>query len=86
MPRTKAPLQVRVDELTAELESRRQAGMLRAGYREFGNKQVVSFHGTIGGKNNVYVDSIRQVFLSPEQFLAEWKQGALYQAADWDRK
>ena len=32
MPRTKAPLQVRIDELTAELEARRQAAMLRAGH------------------------------------------------------
>lgn len=86
MPRTKDPLKLRIDELTAELESLRQTAMQRAGYSTFGNKQVASFHGTIGSKNNDYVDAIRQVFLSPEQFLAEWKQGALDQAAEWDLK
>ena len=86
MPRKKAPLQVKIDELTAELESIRESAMQQAGYKAFGQKEIASFHGTIGGKNNEYVDAIRQVFLSPEQFSAEWKQGALEKASTWDKK
>lgn len=62
----------------------REAAMSRAGFDEFGQKQVASFHGIIGSKNNEYVDAIRQVFLSPQQFIAEWTQRALDQAAAWD--
>jgi hypothetical protein len=84
MPRKKDPLQKQIDDLTAQLEPMRKAAMRRAGYKAFGVKEVASFHGTIGGKNNDYVDSIRQVFLSRGQFLAEWKEGALAKAAARD--
>ncbi len=86
MPRKKDPLVARIEELTVQLEGMREQAMRRAGFKTFGVKDVASFHGTIGSKNNEYVDAIRQVFLSPEQFLAEWKQGALDQAAEWDNK
>src|SRR5947209_5915724 len=44
---------------------------------------VDSFHGQIGGKNNVLVDSIRTQFLSPADFIARWFQG-LVQVATAD--
>lgn len=86
MPRKKDPIIARIEELDEQLKDLREAAMRRAGFTEFGHKQVASFHGTIGGKNNEYVDAIRQVFLSPEQFLAEWTQGAVDQAAEWDKR
>ncbi len=84
MLRKKDPLQKQIDDLTADLEQARKAAMRQAGFSAFGIKEVASFHGTIGGKNNEYVDSIRQVFLSPEQFIAEWKDGALAKASEKD--
>lgn len=85
MPRKKNPLAARIEELDECLKEMREAAMRRAGFKLFSVKEVASFHGTIGGKNNEYVDAIRQIFLSPEQFLAEWTQGALEQAAEWDK-
>lgn len=84
MPRKKDPLQKQIDDLTKILVSQREKVMAKAGYKAFGNVEIASFHGVIGGKNNEYVDAIRQVFLSPEQFISEWKSGALAAAAERD--
>ena len=84
MPRKKDPLQRQIDDLTELLVAQREKVMARAGYKAFGSREIASFHGTIGGKNNVYVDAIRQVFLSPDQFISEWKEGALADAGERD--
>jgi hypothetical protein len=80
MPRKKAPLQKYIDDLSQELAEMREEVLERAGYDEFGPKEVASVHGIIGGKNNTYVDAIRGVFLFPQQFIAEWTEGALEEA------
>ncbi|QDV71859.1 topoisomerase II [Botrimarina mediterranea] len=86
MPRRKSALQQKIDELTKKLASMREEALKRAGYKEFGTSQVASFHGIIGGKNNTYVDAIREIFLSPSQFIAEWKEGALEEAESRDAR
>jgi hypothetical protein len=84
MPRKKDPLQKHIDDLSEELAEMREEVMERADYVEFGPKEVASFHGIIGGKNNTYVDAVREVFLSPQQFVAEWTEGALEEARSHD--
>src|SRR5690606_6275211 len=69
------------DEITERLEAMRDKVLKAAGFETVG-----SFHGAIGGKNNTYTDAIRKVFLSPDQFISEWKEGALEQATDRDAK
>lgn len=86
MPRKKDPLQKYIDDLSQELAEMRENVLERAGYDEFGPKEVASFHGIIGGKNNTYVDAIREVFLSPQQFIAEWTEGALEEARAYDEQ
>jgi hypothetical protein len=81
MPRKKDPIQKQIDDITEQLEGMRDEVLEAAEYETVG-----SFHGAIGGKNNTYTDAIREVFLSPDQFIAEWKEGALEQAAEWDQK
>lgn len=34
-----------------------------------------SLHSTIGGKNNIFVDSIRTEFVNPNDFIAQWLKG-----------
>ncbi len=84
MPKRKDPTQEAIDVLTTRLAETREEAMVAAGYDAFGLREVASFHGTIGGKNNVYVDSIREAFLSPEEFVSEWKQGLLAKAQERD--
>lgn len=40
-----------------------------------GDFSIHSLHGTIGGKNNTYVDSIRTQFSDPKEFKAKWLKG-----------
>lgn len=86
MPGTKSVVTAKIDDLTATLESKRRKAMEAAGYDRFENRDVMSFHAVMGSKNNLYVDSIRQVFLSPQQFISEWKAGALRVATEKDEK
>jgi hypothetical protein len=43
-------------------------------------RSVPSLHGVIGGKNNTYVDSVRDQFATPEDFQARWIDGLLADA------
>ncbi len=36
---------------------------------------IHSFHGSIGSKNNTYVDSVRTKFTDPNDFKARWVRG-----------
>ena len=38
---------------------------------------LISFHNTIGGKNNTFVDSIRTQFITPDDFVSQWIDGLL---------
>jgi hypothetical protein len=79
MPRKKSPITVRVEQLTAKLEQM-QAEVLDIVEMEF-----QSFHGKIGGKYNDYIDSVRESFLSPQQFITEWESGLLAKVKARDR-
>lgn len=75
MPRTKNPIQVLIDELDEELEERREL-VLGLASKISGHKvNVHSLHGTIGGKNNLYVDAVREEFSDPEEFYSSWLHG-----------
>lgn len=39
------------------------------------SSSLQSMHSTIGGKNNIFVDSIRTEFLNPRDFKAQWIKG-----------
>jgi hypothetical protein len=78
MPRRKSPITVHIEELTADLKSREERVL------EITGRSLGSFHGVIGGKYNNYIDSVRQNFLSPEQFITEWESGALRIAKERD--
>ena len=38
-------------------------------------KGLLSFHNTIGSKNNTFIDSVRTNFLNPEDYIAQWIDG-----------
>jgi len=64
-------------ELTKELEAM-LPDALKVYSRIYGKPEnVASFHGTIGGKNNTYVDSVREQFQDPKEFIARWVGGLL---------
>jgi hypothetical protein len=73
MPRKRSSLQVKIDELTVALEQLRESAMRRAGYKAFGQKEIASFHGTIGGKNNEYVTRSVRYSSLPNSF---WPSGS----------
>jgi hypothetical protein len=78
VPRQKSPIVVRIDKLTEELKEL-EPKVLKTTCRSLG-----SLHGVIGGKYNDYIDSVRQSFLSPQQFITEWESGALRMAKEYD--
>lgn len=79
MPRRKDPLVAHTELLTEQLRALQPAAIAASN-----SESLHSLHGKIGGKNNVYVDSVRQAFLSPEQFIAEWMAGAMRKAQERD--
>src|SRR5439155_16291668 len=66
-----------LDEVfTARLEEIREEVLARAARIErTRERNVHSFHGLIGGKNNTYVDSVRTKFTAPNDFKARWMHG-----------
>lgn len=68
-------------QLSAELKRRLPRALSLSG-----KTTEASFHGVIGGKNNEYVNAIQGVFLSPQQFIAEWQAGALREAKERDAR
>lgn len=94
MPRRRSPeaqALFELDEsLTAQLEETRDEVLARVALIEKARRRNVhSFHGLIGGKNNTYVDSVRTKFTAPDDFKARWLRG-LRKAAEaakvFDRK
>jgi len=79
MPRRKSPISIRIEELNDELKAREKRVL------EIIGRSLESFHGVVGGKYNTYIDSVRQEFLSPEQFITEWESGALRKAKMTDQ-
>ena len=69
-----------VREINARLELIRDDVLDR--YVEITGRRrtVQSLHGTIGGKNNTYVDAIRTQFLDFKNFQARWINGLLLEA------
>ncbi|QOG04657.1 topoisomerase II [Flavobacterium sp. MDT1-60] len=70
------------EEMTSELEA-----MLPEVLHNFSKEKgracsVHSLHGTIGGKNNTYVDSIRTQFSDPNDFKAKWLEGFIAYIGD----
>ncbi len=73
------------EELTAELRGRQDDVLARVAERlgKADPPSVHSWHGTIGGKNNTYVDAVRTQFLIFNDFFAGWLHG-LRKRADED--
>ncbi|MBN2890974.1 MAG: hypothetical protein JXL97_03830 [Bacteroidales bacterium] len=61
--------------LTDELQSMQEEVLKLHCKEKGGNFSIHSLHGTIGGKNNTYVDSIRTQFSDPKEFKAKWLKG-----------
>jgi len=73
----KARLKELEEQLTSELNN-----MLPEVLHKFSNEKgkpctVHSLHGTIGGKNNTYVDSVHMQFSDPNDFKAKWLDGCI---------
>ncbi|MCD0471832.1 hypothetical protein [Flavobacterium sp. JAS] len=64
------------EQLTAEMK-KMQATVLKKYHRERDDDDlsISSLHGTIGGKNNTYVDSVNMQFSDPNDFKAKWIRG-----------
>ncbi len=63
------------DQLTSELK-KMQSVVLYVYSKEKGFEATIpSLHGTIGGKNNTYVDSVKNQFSDPDDFKARWIRG-----------
>lgn len=43
---------------------------------------IISFHNTIGGKNNTFIDSVRTRFISPDDYISQWIDGLLRDYGD----
>lgn len=67
-------------ETTARLDSIREEVLDRYVAATGKSRYLQSLHGTIGGKNNTYVDSIQTQFLDFKDFLARWLHGLLADA------
>ncbi|ADU61425.1 MAG: topoisomerase II [Pseudodesulfovibrio sp.] len=82
----KIELVEREKELTNELQALRPEA-LSVYARLYDKKEDVgSFHGTIGGKNNTYVDSVNNQFLDPKEFITRWISGVLDKAREEEAK
>ena len=65
------------EEMTSELKAMLPEVLSKFIDEKGRNCSVHSLHGTIGGKNNDYVDSIRTQFSDPNDFKARWLQGLI---------
>ncbi len=61
--------------LTSDLKEKEAEALAIASVIMERDVSLQSFHGYIGGKNNMYVDSIRSKFPSPDDFVSRWLQG-----------
>lgn len=65
--------------LTAELKEVQDDVLARATKIKGRKVTLSSLHGSIGGKNNTYVDSVRDCFQDPQEFIAAWVDGLIAQ-------
>jgi hypothetical protein len=63
------------DELTREISIIKNDALRRASNLLGRDINIQSLNGMIGGKNNVYVDSVRMQFLDFEDFFSKWLKG-----------
>ena len=61
--------------ITNDLAALQTEALKRYGAITGRNQSLHSFHATIGGKNNTYVDSVRTEFSDFRDFLAQWLYG-----------
>ena len=69
----KTALNKHINELSAQLEAKRDAVMVL-----LGEPTVQALHGRIGGKNAEFIDIKNEVILSPEAYVALWTRGFLH--------
>lgn len=65
-------------ELSDRLESMRTSALERFSAID-GTSTVHQMHAHIGRNNNIFVDSVRMQFHSPDHFIARWLNGLTYQ-------
>jgi hypothetical protein len=63
--------------LSEELDKLRPEAILVASDVKGRKVSLQSFHAVIGGKNNVYVDSVRTQFKDSQDFIAQWTHGLI---------
>jgi hypothetical protein len=63
------------DDLTREIESIKKEALKRATALLGREINIQSLNGMVGGKNNVYVDSVRMQFLDFDDFFSKWLKG-----------
>lgn len=63
------------ENMTSELESMLPEVLYKFNKEKERECSIHSLHGTIGGKNNIYVDSIHSQFSDPNDFKAKWLEG-----------
>lgn len=77
----------RVDSLTQYLNERQEyvVSIYNKKRIQEGNPYksgLISFHNTIGSKNNTFIDSVRMQFANPEDYIAHWLDGLCEQYKD----
>lgn len=64
-----------VEDITKELRDIQEEALSRYCAQTGRGRSLQSFHGTIGGKNNTYVDSVQTQFSDFKDFLGRWLHG-----------
>lgn len=70
-------LKERDEQLTKQLENKRNDVLERASSIVGENLNIHKFHGRIGNRNTTFVDSIRLQFSDPQDFLSQWLKGLM---------
>lgn len=68
--------------LTSELKKIEESVLEKFSEEKGWECSIHSLHGTIGGKNNTYVDSIKTQFSDPNDFKAKWINGFIEYIGD----
>jgi len=61
--------------LTAELKQMEAEALYKYSVEKESECSIHQLHGVVGGKNNIYVDSVKMQFSDPTDFKARWIQG-----------
>ena len=65
------------DDLTTQLKELQNRALFEYGEFIHNEPRIQSLHGTIGGKNNTFVDSVRTQFPDFRNFFAKWMKGLI---------